>query len=239
MYKIYKYTNVANGKVYVGQTSKSLEERAQTNGGNYKECRRFYAAIKKYGWDSFIPEIIEDNLSLEEANRLEKYYINLFNSTDDKYGYNLALGGDNKEMLPESKKIISEKAKERYTNKENNPMFGKKHSREAIAKMSAKKTGEANPMYGTTWTDKQRAAIRKGWTYEWTPERRELASKRQKEIAKNWSKRVLCVEDNLEFNSISSAANHYGVNKSTLSSHLHGAQKSCAGRHFKEIGIGV
>ena len=83
MYRIYKYTNVNNGKVYIGQTSKSLEERAQHNGNNYKECRKFYAAIKKYGWESIVPEILAENLSLDEANKLEAFYISQFNSTDD------------------------------------------------------------------------------------------------------------------------------------------------------------
>lgn len=46
MYCIYKYTNVHNGKVYIGQTSHSLEERAQSNGRNYRGCRKFYAPFK-------------------------------------------------------------------------------------------------------------------------------------------------------------------------------------------------
>lgn len=95
MYTIYKYTNSVNGKVYIGQTSKSMEERAQSNGRNYRECRRFYAAIKKYSWSSFVPEILEIVETVEEANKREIYYIDLYNSTDERYGYNLAFGGDN------------------------------------------------------------------------------------------------------------------------------------------------
>ena len=42
MYKVYMYTNTVNGKIYIGQTMKSLTERACKNGSNYKDCTHFY-----------------------------------------------------------------------------------------------------------------------------------------------------------------------------------------------------
>ena len=156
IYTIYKYTNSVNGKVYIGQTHKTMEERAQTNGRNYRECRRFYAAIQKYSWSSFIPEILETVKTIDEANEREIYYINLYNSTDSRYGYNLAYGGNNKEMLTETKAIISSKAKERYVDKTKNPMYGKRHSETTREKQSIKKRGENNPMFGSVWTETQR-----------------------------------------------------------------------------------
>lgn len=186
-----------------------------------------------------MPDILEDNLTLEEANRLEIYYINYFHSADDKYGYNIAFGGSNSLMAEESKMIISQKAKERYKIPSNNPMFGKRHSVKCIKKMSEAKLGDKNPMYGTTWNDNQKSAIRHGWVYEWTDERRLQASKRFKNISKNWRKRVFCIEDDLIFESVTDAANYYSVSKGTLSGHLHGRQKSCAGKHFKVIAVGV
>ena len=234
MYKIYKYTNKINGKVYIGQTSKTLEERAQSNGSNYKECRKFYAAIQKYGWESFEAEILIDGLSLEEANNKEEEYIRLYNSTGEN-GYNLALGGNNTEMSAESKSIISEKAKLRYRDPSQNPMYGKKHSSESIQLMSQIKSGTSNPMYGSRWNANQRSAVRHGWTYEWTVERRAKQSSRSKILANKWSRHVLCVEDNRIFETITDAANEYGVSKGTLSNHLHGRQKTCAGKHFQFI----
>ena len=64
--------------MYIGQTSKSLEERAQAGGRNYRECRRFYNAIQKYSWDAFVPEILETVQTVDEANEREKYYISKF-----------------------------------------------------------------------------------------------------------------------------------------------------------------
>lgn len=239
IYTIYKYTNSVNGKVYIGQTCKTMEERAQANGHNYRECRRFYAAIKKHSWSSFIPEILETVETVDEANEREVYYINLYNSTDERYGYNLALGGDNKEMLPETKAIISAKAKERYIDKTKNPMYGRRHSEEAREKQSAKKRGGNNPMFGSVWTDTQKAnSGTRGKHLNISDEHRCMLAENAKRVGETVGlKPVRCVEDNTAFSSIKNAAEHYGISKSTLCGHLRGAQKSCCGRHFEYIDL--
>lgn len=216
-----------------------MEERAQANGHNYRECRRFYAAIKKYSWSSFIPEILETVKTVDEANEREIYYINLYNSTDERYGYNLALGGENKEMHPETKAIISMKAKERYTDKTKNPMYGKKHSKEAREKQSAKKRGENNPMFGSVWTDAQRAnSGTRGKHLNISDERRRVLAENAKRMGETVGlKPVRCIEDNSTFPSITSASKYYGVSVATLSGHLRGAQKSCCGKHFEYIDL--
>lgn len=74
MYSIYKHTNKENGKVYIGMTSKSVEER-WGNGHNYKHNPTFYNDIIKYGWDNFIHEIICTCDTYEKAYNLETQYI--------------------------------------------------------------------------------------------------------------------------------------------------------------------
>lgn len=239
IYTIYRYTNIHNGKVYIGQTSKSLEERAQTNGRNYRECRRFYAAIQKYSWDAFKPDVLEIVDSVEDANEREIYYINLYNSTDEKYGYNLLLGGDNKEMSSETKELISIKAKERYADKTANPMYGKKHSPVALERQSICKRGEKNPMYGSKWTEvqKERCGVR-GKKLNLSTERRQELSERMRILGQTVGLRpVRCVEDGVVYESVSTAANAYGVTKSTMCGHLTGHQKSCKGKHFEYIDL--
>lgn len=237
MYSIYKYTNSVNGKVYIGQTSKSLEERAQTNGRNYRECRRFYNAILKYSWHSFVPEVLAVADTVEAANELEQYYISLYHSADDRYGYNIALGGDNKEMSEVTRKIISEKAKARYVDKTANPMYGKRHSMDAIRKQRAKKLGANNPMYGTVWTDAQRERSgTRGKCLNLTDERRAALSQHATMIGKTIGLRsVRCIEDNSSYASIKEAASQYGVSKGTLCGHLRGSQKTCCGKHFEYV----
>lgn len=91
-YNVYKITNKLNGKVYIG-LSKNLKARWSSNGIHYKECKYFYNAIQKYGWNNFKKEIIQDNLTREEAGFLEIDQIKFFKSHIREFGYNIALGG--------------------------------------------------------------------------------------------------------------------------------------------------
>lgn len=91
MWKIYKHT-FPNGKVYIGQTKQELQNRFK-QGYGYEACPLVWKAILKYGWDSVVTDVIEDNITtLEEANEKECYYIKLYNSTNPNYGYNSAIG---------------------------------------------------------------------------------------------------------------------------------------------------
>lgn len=92
IWKIYKYKNKINNKCYVGQTCNSLYERSGKNGIGYRHCSKFYNAIKKYGWNNFICEILKENISQEEANDLEVYYISKLDSINN--GYNITIGGN-------------------------------------------------------------------------------------------------------------------------------------------------
>lgn len=235
-YKIYKYTNIHNGKVYIGQTKLSLSERAQSRGNNYKECSRFYNAIKKYGWDSFRGEVIADGLSKEAANKEEMRYISLHRSTDPAFGYNILNGGCQHEMNNETKLLISEKAKMRYQDPTKNPMFGKKHSEETKQKMSEIKLGRLNPMYGKTWSETQRKVCgTKGKYLRLSDARRAEMSAWATELGHSNAKKVICVEDNCVFNSVTEAARYYAVNPATLCGQLRGRQKTCRGKHFEYV----
>ena len=92
MYKVYCYTS-PSGKIYIGQTGQSIKARAGKEGINYQQCPYFYKAIQKYGLENFKVDILKDNLTHEEANYWEEYYINLLDSTNQARGYNLAEGG--------------------------------------------------------------------------------------------------------------------------------------------------
>ena len=114
-YKIYKHTT-PNGKVYIGQTRNDLSDRWK-NGKGYT-CHRhgfFWKAIEKYGWDNIQHELLEDGLSKEEADSLEKHYIELYKSNLREFGYNSQTGGSSGyQYTEESKKKISEGLKRHY-----------------------------------------------------------------------------------------------------------------------------
>lgn len=86
---IYKYTS-PSGKSYIGQTIRSLHERAIDGfGKGYVNCVIFYQAIRKYGFSNFIINILEECL-IEKLDEREEYYI-LKENTLQPNGYNIRL----------------------------------------------------------------------------------------------------------------------------------------------------
>lgn len=121
---IYKISCDINNKNYVGQTIQSLKIRM---GCHRRDAKRndypLYRAIKKYGWEHFKVEILEDNISLENLNERELYWGKKFNALIPN-GYSLILGSGNNKIISSEicKKIsISKKGS-------NNPMYGKTHT---------------------------------------------------------------------------------------------------------------
>lgn len=142
-YIVYKRTNKINGKVYIGQTQRTLEER-WANGNGYHGSIKFFSAIKKYGPDNFEHEILKSNLTKEEADYWEEYYIKEFDSIEE--GYNLKTGGSHCEYSEESRQKMSTNHAD--VSGEKNPMYGKHHSEESKLKMSQNrhdKTGADSP----------------------------------------------------------------------------------------------
>lgn len=86
---IYMYTS-PSGSSYIGQTC-DMKRRAKyhqlTNG-----CTAFSAAIAKYGWENFEHKLLEENLTIEEANEEEIFWISKLNTLSPN-GYNLVTGG--------------------------------------------------------------------------------------------------------------------------------------------------
>ena len=126
-YTVYMHTNKTNNKVYVGITSKSVIQRWGKNGCKYKNNKHFWNAIQKYGWDNFEHIIFMDNLTQEEACRIEQSLIALYYTNNSEYGYNLSSGGENGfygcHHSDERKQKQSDMMKGLYLG-ENNPMYG-------------------------------------------------------------------------------------------------------------------
>lgn len=97
---IYKIVNKINGKIYIGKTLKTIQERFNEHCNDYKkdrnEKRPLYSAMNKYGIENFYIEEVEKCLDSEIDNR-EKYWIEYYNSF--KNGYNATLGGDGKAYI--------------------------------------------------------------------------------------------------------------------------------------------
>ena len=88
--RIYKITNLINGKIYVGQTTKTIEERFKKHSTTDSLIGK---AIRKYGKENFKLELIAECTTIEEANKLEIYLIKEFNCKVPN-GYNFTDGGE-------------------------------------------------------------------------------------------------------------------------------------------------
>jgi len=125
---IYKVTNIFNGKVYIGQTIKSLNERMNEHFRD-KRTNYFHNSLKSYGNDNFTWEVLV-KCNRENLDLSEEWYIRLYKSYKKEFGYNLTKGGDNNPMDSERVKkkhkesVNSEKERKRRSEyaKINNPM---------------------------------------------------------------------------------------------------------------------
>lgn len=92
---IYKATNKENEMEYVGATIKSLSQRKSRHihDSFYKKTKCcFHRAIKKHGKENFDWEILHRCDNKEYLEKLEMYYIGLYDTYEN--GYNEKLGGD-------------------------------------------------------------------------------------------------------------------------------------------------
>ena len=93
-YCVYMHINKINGKKYIGITSKKPNDRFGKDGKNYIKCPAFWHAIQKYGWENFEHQILETNLTEEEACKREIELIEKYHTTDKQFGYNISKGGN-------------------------------------------------------------------------------------------------------------------------------------------------
>jgi len=155
IYLIYKHTS-PSGKSYIGQTT-DLKRRNQQHKHPNNECINFRNAIQKYGWDNFIHEILFENLTLDEANKLEEQLIKEHN-TMSPFGYNLKFGGNNRTLLESTKLKISKNSARRgiplspeHKQKLLIVNTGKTISTEHKQKLSIARKGQPSNKKGSTW----------------------------------------------------------------------------------------
>lgn len=95
VWSIYRLTS-PSGKVYIGQTVKSVARRWSDHCSNAKQevdaCPRLEAAVRKYGREAFKLELLFAVYSQEEADRLEIDNITSHDSCGVA-GYNVTAGG--------------------------------------------------------------------------------------------------------------------------------------------------
>lgn len=155
-YWVYVHTCNANGKKYVGVTTKIKPEyRWGKNGEGYKG-QLFGRAILKYGWDNITHEVFEVE-SEEEMYRKEIELISFYHSNDPNFGYNNSSGGEKGALgckySEEIRKKMSEVRKGKHPSEETRKRMsearkGRPHSEEARKHMAeAQKKVHLDPEY--------------------------------------------------------------------------------------------
>lgn len=163
--QIYRATNKINGKMYHGQTTeKDIKRRwYRYKNLNCKNQPKLYPALKKYGPENFLFEVIDttpqDQIQLDN---LEIFYIAKFDSFHN--GYNANEGGHGGKKSEETKKKISISLKGRSRSKEAIRKFietrtGSHHSEETKRKMSIAKQGEKSYMFGKHMSEETKKKI--------------------------------------------------------------------------------
>ncbi len=171
---IYKYTNLINGKVYVGKTARTLAARQAEH--VYVAKARLNAhwgnALLKWGISSFAREVlceVED----EFGAFVEILFIAALRSSDHRYGYNSTDGGEGVSgwhHTQETRKQISESVKKNPKGFFiTNPRVGKLSPEFILARLRAR----FGPDYVQKTTAESRAirktpeqifeSARKGW----------------------------------------------------------------------------
>lgn len=161
---IYSIENLINHKKYIGQ-SVNIKHRWSCHirdlNNNIHDNDYLQNSWNKYGKENFKFEILEE-CSIDLLNDKERFYIDLYNTMNRGYGYNLKSGGqDSNYVTDEVKKKISESNKNYY---KEHPEAKKESSISAYNQWSnpeikAKIMGENNGMYGKTHTKEARKKI--------------------------------------------------------------------------------
>lgn len=142
-YIVYRLTNLANGKVYIGFTAGSLENRFKSHIAS-AGCHRFKSkigsALVKYGseqWDKIVLQSFECK---EDALAAEIHYIAEYDSVTK--GYNITPGGECGAVKGPRPSICGA----------GNPFYGKTHTAETLAKIADRpyRSGADHHFYGKT-----------------------------------------------------------------------------------------
>lgn len=96
-YVVYRHL-FPNGKSYIGITCVKPYYYRWRAGSSYNRQPKVHNAIKKYGWENIQHELLYENLSQEDANRMEQKMIAKFDSVNN--GYNISIGGGGSFGIP-------------------------------------------------------------------------------------------------------------------------------------------
>jgi len=233
-YIIYQHKNLITNQSYIGQTCQKPNYRWK-NGKGYKTQEKFWEAIEEFGWDNFEHTILEENISENDIDEKEKYWIKKFDAVEN--GYNSNYGGHHYIANEETKEKI------RQANLgEKNPNYGKPKSEEVKEKIRQSNLGQKRSaeviehnrqaQLGKILTEEHKRHISEGL-------KGHLVSEEVREKIKNNQpnkKSVICIETQEIFNSVADAAQWCHLSGSAhISAVCKGKRKTAGGYHWQYV----
>ena len=211
-YVIYKATNIITKLVYIGATTKSIEERRKDQIKKSKQgiTRKVYKAISTYGIEAFKWEQIDTAITTNELAQKEKEYILEYNSKEQ--GYNSDSGGGIQKTVYQYD-ILTGVLINKYSNlTDASATVGLNKQDLSIVCLSVNKASKG--FY---------------WTYDCVGEFIPLNDRRKKKV---YQYNVQGEFIN-EFESVSEASKQTGFNKSCIAKVCRGERKSSGGYFWK------
>lgn len=223
-YKVYMHI-FPNNKKYIGITCKEVKVR-WNNGKGYKENQPLiHNAVGKYGWGNIKHKILFEGLTKDQAEQKEVELIAFYKSNQKEYGYNIESGG-------KARGRVSEETKKKIGDIHR----GKKLTLEARKKISLAQMGDKNNNYGKHWTEERKKKLsaktsgENHWMYgkHWSNEMKKKFSDANKI-------KILCVEQNKIYESITSASKINNIAGQSISACAKHKRKTAGGYHWEYI----
>ena len=210
-----------NKKRYVGITSLKPIYR-WNNGKGYKPNKHFYNAIIKYGWDNIKHCIYAQNVSKDEACRLEKELIKKYDTTNPHKGFNHSIGGDGGATGVKQSQATIEKRKA-HRDYSTSWSKGKKFSEDHKRKISESHRGlkmsdETREKLRQAKIGRKPSCAGKPWSQEYKEKK---------------SKAILCVETGIRYFGTMEAERQTKISHSNIIRCLKGRTEKAGGFHWE------
>jgi len=257
MYTVYMHT-APSGKMYIGITCQTVKQRWR-NGKGYKTNQPFYNAIQKYGWNNIKHEIIEENLTHDEACELERKLIAKYDTTNKQKGYNVCFGGEDGwvgvhhteetkrkiseakkgktyrkgyHLSEETKKKISESHKGKYRGAPVPPKKPKPYIRKRNNKIVISHPRQYDKNGKIIFSEEHKQKISQALK---GIERSDEVRKRMSEAQVKTKKPVRCIDTGEVFESQTEAMKKLGIDKILIGRTCKGKNKTAKGLRFEYV----
>lgn len=225
---------MVNGKQYIGRDGK--------NNPNYLGSGPLIKrAIKKYGKENFIKEVIEECHSFEQMVEREEYWLNYYDVGNDPSFYNLQNSGKGVILMGNRNPFYGKKHSDETKQKLREINIGRKHTEETIKKLRLINKGKNHPLYQKHHSDSTKIKMRlshigKQHSDETKQKIRQLQRGEKSSCFKGY---IICVSG--EYQGLSKTARDWseliGVPTNSFYTHINGKcyKKGIKGNFFSRI----